>query len=133
MMTDGKDILNLIRHTKQVVLVTHIKPDGDALGSLFGLADVLQAMDKKVFCLLEEEVPQLYRFLPGRQQVETSFAAADGFIRAADGDVLTIALDCGDVKRLGKYGSQFRARHPFMVIDHHRGNNGFGDVNWIEP
>ncbi|HHD63487.1 MAG TPA: bifunctional oligoribonuclease/PAP phosphatase NrnA [Desulfobulbaceae bacterium] len=90
-------------------------------------------MDKKVFCFLEEEVPQLYRFLPGRQQVETSFAAADGFIRAADGDVLTIALDCGDVKRLGKYGSQFRARHPFMVIDHHRGNNGFGDVNWIEP
>jgi phosphoesterase RecJ-like protein len=133
MMTGSKDPVNLIRQAKQVVLVTHIKPDGDALGSLFGLADVLRAMDKKVLCFLEEEVPQLYRFLPGRQQVVTSFAAVGDFIRAAGGDVLTIALDCGDMKRLGKHGPRLRESHPFMVIDHHRGNNGFGDVNWIEP
>lgn len=133
MMIRSKDPAGLLHQAKHVVLVTHIKPDGDALGSLFGLADVLRAMGKKVFCFLEEEVPPLYRFLPGRRQAETSFAAVEDFVRMADGDVLVIALDCGDMKRLGTYGPRLRAIHPFMVIDHHRGNNGFGDVDWIEP
>lgn len=132
-MTGSKDPADLIRQTKQILLVTHIKPDGDALGSLFGLADVLRQMGKMVLCFLEEDVPPLYRFLPGREQVVTSFVEVDDFFRAADGDILTIALDCGDAKRLGGYGPRLWARHPFLVIDHHCGNNGFGDLDWIEP
>ena len=132
MMAGIEELVPLIERAEQVVLITHIKPDGDALGSLFGLADILQGMGKKVFCYLEEEVPHLYGFLPGLEQVETTVEALDHFVQDAGGDILAIALDCGDMQRLGKSGPLLRKIHPFVVIDHHKGNNGFGDLSWVE-
>ncbi len=132
MMAGIEELVHLIERVEQVVLITHIKPDGDALGSLFGLAAILQGMGKKVFCYLEEEPPHLYRFLPGVRQAETTVEALDHFVRAAGEDIMAIALDCGDMQRLGKSGPLLRKIHPFVVIDHHNGNNGFGDLSWVE-
>ncbi len=132
-MTGIEGPSGLIVQSDKIILVTHIKPDGDALGSLLGLADVLRSMGKSVLCYLEEEVPELYRFLPGAVLIETSFSAVRNFLRRAGESVAVIALDCGDMNRLGRSGSSLRKIHPFAVIDHHKGNTGFGDVNWIEP
>ena len=128
-----KELITLLRQADFVVLTTHIKPDGDALGSLFGLADILQQMGKTVCCYFEEEIPLLFQFLPGWEQAETSFDAVKDFADTAGEGVLAIALDCGDMQRLGKRGPKLREIHPFMVIDHHKGNNGFGDLSWVEP
>lgn len=132
-MTGIEGPSGLIARSEEIVLVTHIKPDGDALGSLLGLADALRSTGKRVLCYLEEEVPELYRFLPGAAQVETSLSAVRDFLRTVDDEVAVIALDCGDLNRLGRSGPVLRKIHPFAVIDHHKGNPGFGDVNWIEP
>ncbi len=132
-MTGSDEPAGLISRAENIILVTHIKPDGDALGSLLGLADALRSIGKKILCYLEEEIPELYQFLPGGKYVATSFSAVHEFLHMAGESVTVIALDCGDKQRLGKSGPQLRAIHPFIVIDHHKGNKGFGDVNWVEP
>ena len=132
MKTLSEGLLESIRRTGSIVLATHINPDGDALGSLLGLADILAGMGKKVFRYLEEPVSPLYRFLADSQLVRTDLEDLAGFVRAAGTDVLTIALDCGDRKRLGKNADELLRIRPFVVIDHHKGNDGFGDLAWID-
>ncbi len=128
-----EDLLRALRSRSNVVLATHVNPDGDALGSLFGLADILEEMGRRVLAYLEEPVPHAYRFLPGSDRVVTELAQVMTFVEKAADDILCISLDCGDLERLGGSGRRLGTIHPFAVIDHHRGNNGFGDLAWIEP
>ncbi len=125
-------LLDAIRTKNSIVLATHLNPDGDALGSLFGLADILESMGKKVFRYLEKPVSPLYGFIPGSQRAETDLNDLSFFVRQAGEDILCISLDCGDKQRLGKSGPELLKIRPFAVIDHHKGNNGFGDLAWID-
>ena len=122
-----------IEGPKNFVLATHIRPDGDALGSMFGLADILKSMGKQVVCYLEEPAPDLYSFLSPHVQIETEVAVLLDFVKECGQDIMGICLDCGDRSRLGKKGQELTAIKPFLVIDHHQGNQGFGDLQWIEP
>jgi len=128
-----EELVSCLRKADQVVLITHIKPDGDALGSLFGLADILRGMGKEVCTYLEEEVPELYRFLPGVERTEYSLARLREFVQANGKNTVVIALDCGDSQRLGKSSTLLLVPQAFISIDHHQGNNGFGDLSWVEP
>lgn len=127
-------IPELVRGASHVVLATHVHPDGDALGSLFGLADILEAMGKKVFQYLEEPVSHLYDFLPRCALANTDLDAALRFVEEAgeEANVLAIALDCGDGERLGQAKDKLLSIAPFVVIDHHRGHRAFGDHLWLE-
>ena len=131
--TVSKQVAKAISAVGNIVLSTHVRPDGDALGSLFGFADILETMGKRALCYLEEPVPDMYRFLPRCDRVETDLAAVSAFVRACGDDIMGICLDCGDLSRLGRSGPELKKVHPFLVIDHHQGNNGFGDLFWIEP
>jgi len=133
MKTPPESLLELIRKAGNVVLVTHINPDGDALGSLIGLADTLETMGKKVFRYLEEPVSHLYAFLPDTNLMQNDIPALQDFVLRAGNDILCISLDCGDRKRLGKNAEELMSIRPFTVIDHHKSNEGFGDVAWIDP
>lgn len=128
-------ILNLIKDASHVVLATHIHPDGDALGSLLGLGDILESQGKKVFRYLDESVSHLYDFLPALQSISTDLDAALQFAEQAnaeEGKVIVIALDCGDAERLGQAKDRLLSIVPFVVIDHHRGHRDFGDHLWLE-
>lgn len=128
-------ITDLIRNASYVVLVTHIHPDGDALGSLFGLGDVLEGAGKEVFCYVEEEISPLYTFLPTPHLVSTDLDAALDFSHqalATGKKVIAVALDCGDAGRLGAAGEKFLSISPLIVIDHHHGHRNFGDHRWLQ-
>ncbi len=127
-----EEISRIINKTDSFVLMTHLHPDGDALGSLFGLAEILEGLGKKVFRYLEEPVSHLYDFLPGCQLAETDLAALQNFVTAADGNVAAVSLDCGDCDRLGREKMELLKVHPFLVIDHHHGHREFGDFGWID-
>lgn len=126
-------IRHAILEKGHILLATHYNPDGDALGSLLGLGDILDGMGKRVMRYLEEPVSSLYRFLPGCGQVQTDIAQVREFAAQAGDDLLVLCLDCGDVYRLGRHHEELVGLRPLMVIDHHRGNEGFGDGVWIEP
>lgn len=126
------EISEIIGRVDSFVLMTHLHPDGDALGSLLGLADVLEGLGKKVFRYLEEPVSHLYDFLPGCRRAETELAALQRFVAQAGSNVAAISLDCGDCDRLGREKSELLSLHPFVVIDHHHGHREFGDLRWLD-
>ncbi len=126
-------ILQDIRTIENVVLFTHTHPDGDALGSLFGLADILGKIGKNVFCCLEEPVSHLYTFMPGVNRAHTGLEDYRAFIAEAGESLMGIALDCGDDDRLGKDKREFLKISPFIVIDHHQSHKNFGTARWVEP
>jgi len=118
---------------RNVILATHVNPDGDALGSLLALADILESMGKEVFCFLEKSLPSLYRFLPGGEKIHTELRALKEFAAVAPEETAVVALDCGDSARLGDAADDLAKISPLLVIDHHQSNDGFGDISWIEP
>jgi len=127
-----EQIIQDIRSTNNIVLFTHSHPDGDALGSLFGLADILEGLGKKVFCYLEEPVSHLYDFMPDIDKVHTSLDEYRSFIAKAGNSIMSIALDCGDCDRLGMSKKEFLQISPFVVIDHHQSHKSFGTVRWVD-
>jgi len=128
-----KTAARAIASVRNFVLATHVRPDGDALGSMFGLAHILMMMGKEVICYLEQPVPDVYQFLTPQVPLETDITRVVAFADRCGDDIMGIALDCGDLGRLGENGEQLSGIHPFLVIDHHQGNEGFGDLHWIEP
>ena len=93
----------------QAFLVTsHIRPDGDAVGSLLGLGLALKDAGKSVQMVLADGVPASFRHLQGADEIKT----------AVDGDFDTfITVDCADFKRTGKAFAA--SRRPDINIDHH--------------
>ena len=107
----------------RILLVTHVGPDGDAMGSLLGLGSLLRARGKEVTLACEDPVPESYRFLPGSDQV----------VQEASGSYdLVIGLDCSDRQRMGDVVSENLAALPLVNIDHHVTNGRFGTINWVD-
>ncbi|MFC1523381.1 bifunctional oligoribonuclease/PAP phosphatase NrnA [Thermodesulfobacteriota bacterium] len=119
------DIIATLKNAESVLIVTHIFPDGDALGSQLALADVLESLGKRVFLFGEEKVSYIYEFLPRCREIHTTLP------KLQDIDCV-VALDCGDRFRLGKEMDKLLSVHPFILIDHHQGNLLFGDLNWVD-
>lgn len=111
-----------IIHAQRVLLLTHIGPDGDAVGSLLGFGLALRAAGKQVTFACNDPVPDSFRFLQ-------SFAEIS---REPRGEYdLIVALDAADLGRLGKLGEQL-PRPPDMMFDHHVTNPGFAVVNLLD-
>jgi len=106
---------------QKVLIASHIRPDGDAIGSLIGLGLALENAGKTVQMVLADGVPSSFRYLEGSDRVR----------KEPDGDFDTfIAVDCADFKRLGKpFQSLGKAD---INIDHHITNERFGVLNLIE-
>ncbi len=120
----------LVAGAQRVLIVTHVGPDGDAIGSLLGLASALRGMGKTVITAVDEGVPPDLRFIPGADEVR---ATLDGKLDGAGVD-LCIAVDCGDERRMGAAGQVARQTgRPLINLDHHPTNTYFGDANLVDP
>lgn len=117
-----------IRQAESVLIVTHVSPDGDALGSSLALARALRAMGKSVSLLNKDPVPRIYRFLPGWEDVSAQLPDAAGAV-LAEPDAL-ILLDCGELERTGFKTLPGRVK---LVVDHHLTERSYGDVRWVLP
>ena len=106
----------------KIVVVGHIRPDGDAVGSMLGLAHALRADGKKVECVLQDGVPDKYGFLPGAADVRTSVPSEYDYL---------IVVDSSDIMRTGKVLSALPA--PDLVIDHHNTHDDFGKLEYVKP
>lgn len=125
-------LVTTITGAQKVALFTHIHPDGDALGSMLAMADILKRLGKDVFCYLEEPSPVLFDFLPGIKQTSTSLDELRNFCEGGS-DVAGLSLDCGDSQRLGSNQDVILSITPFLAIDHHRTHQDFGYARWVNP
>jgi bifunctional oligoribonuclease and PAP phosphatase NrnA len=124
-MSNWADATALLNSKPNIIIITHLSPDGDAIGTLLGLTHALREMGKTVTPAVDDGVPATLAFLPG----------ADGVRKQLDGVEadLVIAVDCGDEARMGKMGEAARKLStPLINIDHHWSNTRFGDINLIE-
>lgn len=111
-----------IASATNILIVSHVRPDGDAIGATLGLGLALQDSGKTVQMVLNDGLPATFRYLPGSSQIKKEVQGQpDCFI----------TVDCADFKRTGK---QFEGyRQPDINIDHHVTNEKFGILNLIEP
>ncbi len=120
-----EDIGEVIGKHERFVLLSHVRPDADAIGSQLGLAHPLKALGKSVTLLNEDGVPESLAFLPGAEWVKQP----DGLLEA---DVV-IALDTATQPRLGAKVNEAVANIPVWVnIDHHITNPRYGHFNHID-
>ena len=107
------------------VLTAHVHPDGDSLGSLLGLAELLQTLGKQPQIWLDDDVPPAYRFLPGWEKIQR---LPENSVRLA-GDLLVV-LDASDKGRIGRVGEYLEA--PLLNIDHHVSNMEYADELYLD-
>ncbi len=105
------------------LLMAHVAPDGDTLGSCLALQKLLQQLGKQAWVVCDDPLPHLYAFLPGADGLLAPDAAVD--VQAF------VAVDCADVGRTGSQWDRVGTK-PSLCIDHHITNPGFADVNYIE-
>jgi phosphoesterase RecJ-like protein len=126
--SEREQTLAALRQAMKFVVVTHENPDGDALGSLIAMQEVLQTLGKDALMFIDEyefPLPQEYRFL-----------ALQGHVSSPPEDLderTLVFLDCGNVER---NRAAEALQHPgahILNIDHHHDNTRFGTVNLVDP
>lgn len=116
----------LLLAAQRVIILTHVSPDGDAIGSMLGLGHALTLWGKTVTMAVDDGVPPYLAFLPGAALVRADLAGV-----SAD---LVIVVDCSDERRVGKMGKAARTLGlPWVNLDHHATNVGFADANVMDP
>jgi phosphoesterase RecJ-like protein len=113
-------VLDVIEKGRRFLLVSHLRPDGDSIGSLLGLGLSLEAAGKEVCMVSEDGVPSNFRGLSGADRIEDR---PGGVFDAV------IVLDCSDLVRTGTALDDYT--RPHVNIDHHPTNQCFGEVNLV--
>jgi phosphoesterase RecJ-like protein len=115
------EIKDRLASAKNIVIASHVRPDGDAIGSLLGLGLALRNAGKFVEMILADGVPSSFKYLEGSELIKKEPKNRhDTFI----------TVDCADFKRVGKVFENFG--QPDINIDHHITNEKFGKLNLIE-
>ena len=116
----------VLRENERFAVLSHIRPDGDALGSQLALALSLQQLGKKVRVWNEDGMLEKYSFLPRGDLLTKPPHTAE------DVDV-AIALDTAIQNRLGTAFTAVRSAKIWINIDHHLSNPGYGDLVHVDP
>ncbi|HMT09461.1 MAG TPA: bifunctional oligoribonuclease/PAP phosphatase NrnA [Pyrinomonadaceae bacterium] len=115
-------VVELIESKNNFGITTHIKPDGDGVGSSLGLCWLLRSLGKEAEVIVHGEVPPAYQSLPGADEIRDVKVLDRGY------DAVFV-IECSDLGRPGIAGLE----SAFTVnIDHHATSEHFGTVNWID-
>lgn len=116
-------VVELIESKNSFGITSHVRPDGDSLGSSLGLFWLLRALDKDVEVIMRDQAPHSYRQLPGADAIRVT----PGIDRRYEA---VFVIECSDIDRPGLIDLEKQ----FVVnIDHHSTTELFGTVNWIDP
>src|SRR5215470_15838082 len=115
-------VVELIEAKRRFAITSHIRPDGDSLGSSLGLYWLLRSLDKEVEVIMRDPVPHAYQQLPGAGEVRVT-PSVDPSYHAV------FVIECSDITRPGLNDLEKQ----FVVnIDHHSTTALFGSINWID-
>lgn len=120
------EIGRVLRKHNRFAILSHVRPDGDALGCQIALALSLQQLGKEVCVWNEDGMLEKYSFLPRAELLTKPPAAPE------DVDV-AIALDTAIQSRLGTAFGAVRSAKIWINIDHHLSNPGYGDLVYVDP
>lgn len=126
------ELTEFLKNSKVLILVTHINPEGDALGSTLALGIALERLGKTVALFDRDQVPEFYRFLPGWQRfMNSDFGLLLKNFKTEKGKVDgIILLDCNSPERAA---IEVPSDIPLVIIDHHETERASSAIKWIEP
>ncbi|MBU6145583.1 MAG: bifunctional oligoribonuclease/PAP phosphatase NrnA [Paenibacillaceae bacterium] len=118
-----EDVASFLQSAQDVVIVSHINPDGDAIGSMAAMGHIVRAMGKQVAFVHETGVPQRFSFL-----LDAPCAVYDDTMGPRSH---VVCVDCASLERIGAV--QRMCRGAVLNIDHHATNVGYGSHNYVVP
>lgn len=121
---------DIIKKSQNVLIISHIGPDGDTLGSALGLMMMLEQHKHltQIDTLVLGKVPEIYDFLPGIRKLKSVYDK--NLLEKYD---LAISVDCAAEDRLAEALVFFKKAKISVNIDHHKTNKSFGNFNIIDP
>lgn len=115
-----------IRNNDDFLVVSHVQPDGDASGSTFAIAWMLQSLNKNFTLINEGRIPEKFLYMAG------PFSVIPYEIDRPERTFGTIiSVDCADFGRIGQVRGCFASEWQLLNIDHHATNDNFGQVNLV--
>lgn len=116
------EILSVLRQGERFLVCSHSRPDGDAVGSMLAMGMLLEQIGKHADLVTADEIPAIYRSLPGVDAVRTATSVQGPYDAA-------ILLECDGLARTGLRGME----QLFLInIDHHLSGRKFAHLNWID-
>lgn len=119
------ELKQIIDKCNNLLIISHILPDGDNIGSVIAMSLVLKAQEKNVTAVVNGEMPPYYTFLEGA----SALVPPDALTEAPFDCIL--CLDMSDKARGGKIWEKISAAPLIINIDHHISNDYFGDYNYV--
>ena len=116
-------VVELIENKQSFGITTHIKPDGDGVGSSLGLCWLLRSLGKSAEVIVRGDIPIAYRSLPGADEIRD----VENIDKKYDA---VFVIECSDLERPGIDGLENELT---VNIDHHATSEHFGSINWIDP
>jgi len=116
-------LTQLIKNSKSILIVCHVRPDGDTLGSGLAVYTLMQALKKSVDIVADSEIPPQYCFMPNIDKVN---------VQENKKYDTTIVVDCADADRMGKFADYAKSTLS-ISIDHHVTNDRFCKHNEVNP
>jgi len=115
-------VVELIEKKDRFAITSHVRPDGDGLGSSLGLFWLLRSLNKEVEVIMRDSAPHAYQQLPGANSIRVAPLVGEHF------DAVFV-IECSDIDRPGLDD----LKDQFVVnIDHHSTTELFGHINWID-
>ena len=124
--TQIDDLLAVFRSHPRFLLASHTRPDGDAIGSVLALAEVLDQLGCQADIVFADPIPSSYNTLPNIARIHHTPSANDV---DPTGTTPAILLECDGIVRTGLLGLEGRT---LINIDHHASGRPFASVNWID-
>ena len=120
-----KQIIHHIENSENILLASHVSPDGDSVGSLTALGLCLEMIGKKITLYSESSIPAVYRYLPAIDRITHKLKSIEDFDMA-------IILDCSSLNRVGNAIGLIENIPMIINIDHHATNTFFGHLQLVD-
>ncbi len=120
-----KEIIDALNEGRSFLVTSHVRLDGDALGSELAFYLMLRYMGKKVVVYNQDATPVHYRFLPASENIVEEPGAMEQYDTA-------VILDCSELERVGEKAQAIGQIKKLINIDHHISNDGFCDLKLID-
>ncbi len=122
-MIDIKELAKAILKEKSVAVFCHIRPDGDAVGSLLALTKALNDMGVEADAYCEDDIPKKFNYLFGASEIQKNLTKEYSAY---------VAVDSAEINRLGKFSEIFAKKNANTYsIDHHVSNTRYAKVNFV--
>ncbi len=115
-------VVELIENKNNFAITTHVRPDGDGIGSSLGLCWLLRSLGKTAEVIVRDSIPAAYTQLPGADEIR-QVAEVNGKYDAV------FVIECSDLSRPGIRNLENQTT---VNIDHHATSEHFGTINWID-